>query len=156
MAEDLLEAGSSPDMTEHSRGLSLLMMAGQEGNRSVLTNQSPSMQPLTNHRAMVELLLSRGADTRYKTALGDTAVSVARARGHDTVARIIAKHASAPLTEPLSALAAPAKVKMMLEQRKLSASQDPTTLSDLLENLGRYMSIGWKLDFSFLSSNFSI
>ena len=33
VAEDLLEAGSSPDMTEHSRGLSLLMMAGQEGNR---------------------------------------------------------------------------------------------------------------------------
>lgn len=49
VAEDLLEAGSSPDMTEHSRGLSLLMMAGQEGNRSVLTNQSPSMTPLTNH-----------------------------------------------------------------------------------------------------------
>ena len=103
---------------------------------SVMTNQRPPIQTLTNHRAMVELLLSWGADTRYKTALGDTAVSVARARGHDTVARIIAKHAAIPGTEPLSALAAPAKVKMMLEQRKLSASQDPSSLSALLETLG--------------------
>ena len=101
-----------------------------------MTNKRPLLQLLTNHRAMVELLLSWGADTRYETALGDTAVSVARARGHDTVARIITKHAAIPGTEPLSALTAPAKVKMMLEQRKLSASQDPSTLSDLLGNLG--------------------
>ena len=107
---------------------------------------------------MVELLLSWGVDTRYKTALGDTAVSVARARGHDTVAGIIAKHAAIPGTEPLSALAAPAKVKMMLEQRKLSASQDPSTLSDLLENLGRYFYFVQQLSklIRFLSSNFSI
>ena len=70
VAEDLLEAGSSPDTTEHSRGLSLLMMAGEEGNT-----------------AMVELLLAGGANTRYITALGDTAVTVAQARGHDNVAR---------------------------------------------------------------------
>ena len=101
-----------------------------------MTNQRPLLELLTNHRAMVELLLSWGADTRYETALGDTAVSVARARGHDTVARIITKHAAIPGTEPLSALTAPAKVKMMLEQRKLSASQDPSTLSDLLGHLG--------------------
>ena len=101
-----------------------------------LTNQRPSLQHLTNHRAMVELLLTWGADTRYETALGDTAVSVARARGHDILARLITKHAALPGTEPLSALAAPAKVKMMLEQRKLSASQDPSTLSDLLGHLG--------------------
>ena len=63
LAQTLLQAGSNPDMTEHSRGHSLLMMASSEGNVG-----------------MVELLLQWGADTRYQTVLGDTAVTVAQAR----------------------------------------------------------------------------
>ena len=52
VADQLLRAGSSPDMTEHSAGHSLLMMACVEGNTG-----------------MVELLLQWGADTRYRVSL---------------------------------------------------------------------------------------
>ena len=115
LADDLLKAGSNVNMTEHRLGHSLLMMASVEGNI-----------------AMVELLLQWGAETSYQTVLGDTAVSVAQAMGHDHVAQhIIRSSASVP-----SALAAPARVKQLLEQKKLSASQNPASLSKLLADLG--------------------
>lgn len=116
LAEDLLRAGSNVNMTEHKLGHSLLMMASVEGNL-----------------AMVELLLQWGAETSYQTVLGDTAVSVARAMGHDHVAQHIARSSAASVP---SALAAPAKVKQMLEKKKLSASQNTASLSKLLSDLG--------------------
>ena len=115
LAETLLRAGSSPDQTEHSRGHSLLMMASSEGNV-----------------AMVELLLQWGADTGYQTVLGDTAVTVAQARGHDMVAKLILRSS---VTFP-SALAAPAKVEKLLEAKKLASSQKLSSLSQLLDDLG--------------------
>ena len=39
-----------------------------------------------------------------------------------------------------SSLAAPAKVKKMLEQKKLSSSQKPSSLSQLLVDLGKFRS----------------
>ena len=112
VAEDLLVAGSDPSITEHTRGHSLLMMAAEEGNI-----------------AMVELLLSFSADTSYRTVLGDTALTVAEARGHQAVVRLIIK--SSP-----SSLSAPARMRKMLEEQRLSASQSPSSLADLLAQLG--------------------
>lgn len=113
VAQDLLEAGSDPDITEHTRGHSLLMMAAQEGNLG-----------------MAELLLSFNADPSYQTVLGDTAFTVAEARGHQAIARIILK--SSPSS--LSSLSAPAKISVMMEQKRLS--ERPSTVSELLRQLG--------------------
>ena len=116
LAQDLLVAGADPSTTEHSRGHSLLMMAAEEGNL-----------------AMVELLLSFSADTSYRTVLGDTAVTVAEARGHQALARLILK--SSPSPSP-SSLSAPARLRMMMEERRLSAGPSPASLTELLSELG--------------------
>ena len=73
-----------------------------------------------------------GADTGYQTVLGDTAVTVAQARGHDMVAKLILRSS---VTFP-SALAAPAKVEKLLEAKKLASSQKLSSLSQLLDDLG--------------------
>ena len=112
LAEDLLVAGSDPDMTEHTRGHSLLMMAAEEGNI-----------------AMVELLLSFSADPSYQTVLGDTALTVAEARGHQAIARAI-------MTSSPSSLSAPAKLRMMMDQKRLAVCERPSSVSQLLRQLG--------------------
>ena len=117
VAQDLLVAGSDPSTTEHTRGHSLLMMAAEEGNI-----------------AMVELLLSFSADTSYRTVLGDTAVTVAEARGHQALARIIIKSSSS--SPSTSSLSAPARMRRLMEEQRLSASPSPSSLADLLGQLG--------------------
>ena len=117
VAEDLLVAGSDPSITEHTRGHSLLMMAAEEGNI-----------------AMVELLLSFSADTSYRTVLGDTALTVAEARGHQAVTRLIIKSSSSSFSP--SSLSAPARMRQMLEEQRMSASQSPSSVTELLSQLG--------------------
>ena len=120
LAQDLLVAGSDPSITEHTRGHSLLMMAAEEGNL-----------------AMVELLLSFSADTSYRTVLGDTAVTVAEARGHQALARLIMKSSSSSSSSSLSSLSAPARLRILMEEQRLAASPSPpATLTELLSQLG--------------------
>ena len=59
--------------------------------------------------------------------LGDTALTVAEARGHQAIARLIMK--SSP-----SSLSAPARLRVMMEQKRLS--ERPRTVSELLRQLG--------------------
>ena len=58
-----------------------------------------------------------------------------QARGHDMLAKLILR-SSISYTSPL---AAPAKLNKMLEAKKLSSSQNPSSLSQLLSDLGRYL-----------------
>lgn len=116
-AEDLLKAGSNPDVTEHSRGYSLLMLAASEGNA-----------------AMVELLMRAGAQSKYQTVVGDTAVTVAQAKGHDTVAKYIARFGMVRTAYP-SSLDGPAKAMLMMQQQRLTDSQGQN-LTQLLKQLG--------------------
>ena len=116
-AENLLKAGSSPDTTEHSRGYSLLMLAASEGNAP-----------------MVEILLRAGALPQYQTVLGDTAVTVAQAKGHDSIAKFIAKFGQSRASYP-SSLDGPARAELLMKQQRLGESQTQS-LTQLLRQLG--------------------
>ena len=116
-ARNLLQAGSSADVTEHTKGCSLLMLAASEGNAP-----------------MVELLLRAGANPKYQTMLGDTAVSVAQDKGHDKVAMLIARFGMAKNTYP-SSLDGPAKAELLLQQQRLAESQN-LSLTQLLKQIG--------------------
>ena len=87
----LLSRGSDPNVTEHNKGYSALMMSAAD-----------------NNLAIVELLVQHGANISYKTVLGTregndyvrqchvnvagaTARSVAESLGHDDVVRCLAK-----------------------------------------------------------------
>lgn len=116
-AEYLLQAGSRPDTTEHSKGYSLLMLAASEGNTP-----------------MVEILLRAGAHPHYQTVLGDTAVTVAQAKGHDMIAKLISKFGQSRASYP-SSLDGPAKAELMMQQLRLGESQTQS-LTQLLRQLG--------------------
>ena len=69
---------------------------------------------------------------RYKTLRVEIISADTEARGHDMVAKLILR-SSVTFT---SALAAPAKVEKLLEAKKLASSQKPSSLSQLLDDLG--------------------
>lgn len=121
VAETLLRGGSSPNVTEHKKGYSALMIAAEDGNLS-----------------LVEMLLHYGADYIYTNVIGDSARSVADRLGHDTIARcflrLMMKNSGGQSTFP-SSLEGPARVDLLLTQRKMEKREN-MTLARFLNEIG--------------------
>ncbi|XP_023335764.1 ankyrin repeat and SAM domain-containing protein 3 isoform X2 [Eurytemora carolleeae] len=100
VVEYLLEQGASPNITEHEKGYSLVMMAAVSGNYDI-----------------TEILLEHKADLGYENAIGDTALSVALAYGHSNIARLIRKHLSGRGTR--SVLDGPARADQLMQEKLL-------------------------------------
>ncbi len=104
----LLMAKSNPNSTEHSRGLTPLLLAAEEG-----------------HERVVELLLKYGADPGYKTITGESATSLALRRGHDRIANLIEINKSPRLPTLRTSAAVcpgvwdgPQRAALLLEQQR--------------------------------------
>ena len=83
-------------LLDHDAHVNVIDDADQD---NVAIGERAGMTPLIyaargGHAEIVRLLLARGADRRFRTADGDTAVDVARRNGHDDIVSLLG-HASA-------------------------------------------------------------
>ena len=83
-------------LLDHDAHVNVIDDADQD---KVAAGEHAGMTPLIyaargGHAEIVRLLLARGADRRFRTADGDTAVDVARRNGHDNIVSLLG-HASA-------------------------------------------------------------
>jgi len=111
VAEYLLKHQADPDLTEHEKGYSLLMIAAAAGNTD-----------------MTNLLLNHNADTKYENALGDTVLSVAEDFDHKNIISLLRRHEDGK--RRVSALSGPAAAQRLLQQRMLSGLVNKSLLAN--------------------------